>query len=124
MTNLFSNTNGGVCVLTCILIFDECPKTLITNLGFSEIIDRFHIYMVVFDYFSNFGFYLVFVGETRENAEKGALQEAWRRVVQKAAQRHDVPTSRRCGKVSTNLISWRRYKRNGRITLWGFEINL
>ena len=26
---------------------------------------------------------MVFVGETRENAEKGALQEAWRRVVQK-----------------------------------------
>ena len=32
-----------------------------------------------------FGFYLVFVGETRKNVEKGALQEAWRRVVQKAA---------------------------------------
>ena len=71
-----------------------------------------------------FGFYLVFVGETWENVEKGALQEAWRRVVQKVAQRRDVLTSRRCGKVSTNLISWRRYKRNVRITLWGFEINL
>ena len=27
---------------------DECPKTLITNLGFSEIRDRFHMYMTVF----------------------------------------------------------------------------
>ena len=29
-------------------IAEECPKTLITNLGFSEIRDRFHIYLVVF----------------------------------------------------------------------------
>ena len=27
---------------------DECPKTLITNPGFSEIRDRFHIYTTVF----------------------------------------------------------------------------
>ena len=34
--------------LTGRLAVDECPKTLITNPGFSEIRDRFHIYMTVF----------------------------------------------------------------------------
>ena len=43
-----------------------------------------------FDYFSNIWFYLVFIGETLENARDGAVQEAWRRVVQKSTQRHDV----------------------------------
>ena len=31
-----------------------------------------------------------FVGETLENVGDGAVQEAWRRVVQKSAQRCDV----------------------------------
>ena len=29
-------------------VFDECPKTLITNPAFSEIWDQFHIYMTLF----------------------------------------------------------------------------
>ena len=55
-----------------------------------------YIYGRVLIIFLIFSFYLVFVGETQENVEKGALQEAWIRVVQKASQRcDDVSTSRR-----------------------------
>ena len=35
-------------VIKSLGVFDECPKTLITNPGFSKIWDQFHIYMTLF----------------------------------------------------------------------------
>ena len=52
---------------------DECPKTFITNLGFTRFGITFIYIWPCLITFLIFGFYLVFKGETRENAEKGAL---------------------------------------------------
>ena len=98
---------------------DKCPKTLITNPGFSKIWDQFHIYDFVFITFLIFRLYWVFTGKVLEMEPCGSPGEEW------CKNKPDVATSQRrdvAGKTQQTLSHEEAIKGMGESNFRGSKI--